>query len=260
MLFKELFPHPWPLIGVVHLPPLPGYRGAPSMKDLVRHALDDLEVLEAAGFDGILIENENDQPHNVVAAAETIAVMTEITGRAVEKARRVIVGAEILLNDPKASLAVPLAASARFIRTDYFVDRMARDEYGGEMAIDPEGLLTYRGKLGADTVAILADVQVKYARMLAPRPIADSAQLAREKGADGVIVTGNLTGTAPVTADLREACGALTDFPVLIGSGLSAANAKIMKAVARGAIVGTGIMTNGKIDLGKARALRDLLP
>ncbi len=259
-MFKVLFPGAWPLIGVVHLPPLPGYAQAPGMKDLVRHALDDLEALEAAGFDGILIENENDQPHKVLAPAETVAAMTEIVGRVVEKARRVVVGAEILLNDPKASLAVAKAASARFIRTDYFVDRMARDEYGGEMAIDPEGLLAYRRLIRAEGVAVLADIQVKYARMLAPRTVADSARLAREKGADGIIVTGTLTGTAPVTADLAEACGALPGFPVLIGSGLSAENARILRGVARGAIVGTGIMTNGRIDRAKARALRDLLP
>lgn len=259
-MFNDLFPGAWPLIGVVHLPPLPGYPGTPGMKALVRHALDDLEALEAAGFDGILIENENDQPHKVLAPAETIAAMTEITGRVVEKARRVVVGAEILLNDPKASLAVAKAASARFIRTDYFVDRMARDEYGGEMAIDPEGLLAYRRTIGADEVAVFADVQVKYARMIEPRPLAVSARLAREKGADGVIVTGTLTGTAPVTRDLGEALAALGGFPVLIGSGLSVANAAALKALATGAIVGTGVMTGGKIDREKARALRALLP
>lgn len=259
MLFKDLFPGPWPLIGVVHLPPLPGYPRTPGIKALVAHALQDLEALEAAGFDGILIENENDQPHSILAPAEAIAAMTEITGRVVERARRVVVGAELLLNDPKASLAVAMAASARFIRTDYFVDRMARDDYGGDMAIDPDGLIAYRRKIGAEEVAIFADIQVKYARMLEPRPIAVSARLARDKGADSVIVTGALTGSAPDTGDLRDATAALASFPVLIGSGLSAENAAILRGVAQGAIVGTGIMSGGKIDRTKARALRALL-
>ncbi len=247
---------PWPLIGVVHLPPLPGYPGYPGMKALVRHALADLEALEAAGFQGILIENENDQPHRVLAAPETTAAMTEIVGRAVERAKKVVVGAEILLNDPRASLAVALAGGASFMRTDYFVDRMARDEYGGEMAIDPEGLLAFRRTIGATDVAIFADVQVKYARMLELKTIAQSAQEARAKGADGIIITGSLTGTAPVHQDIEAARAAIPGHPVLIGSGLSAENAAGLVARATGAIVGTGIMTNGIIDRAKALALK----
>lgn len=259
-MFRDVFPRNWPLIGVVHLPPLPGFPGFPGMKALVEHAMEDLVALEAAGFDGILIENENDQPHNVVSPGETTAAMTEVTGRVVDAAERVVVGAEILLNDPKASLAVALAAGARFIRTDYFVDRMARDEYGGEMAIDPDGLLAYREKIGASQILILADVQVKYARMLESRPLTQSVHLAFEKGADGVIVTGNLTGTAPITADLELALSVVTpQQPILIGSGLTAENADVLLPRARGAIVGTGIMTNGKIDWRKALKLSEIV-
>ena len=255
-MFHQIFPRSWPLIGVVHLPPLPGYAGFPGMKALLRHAMDDLAALEAAGFDGILIENENDQPHNVLSPPETTAAMTEITGRIVEAAEKVVVGAEILLNDPRASLAVALAAGAKFIRTDYFVDRMARDEYGGEMAIDPGGLIAYREKIAATDILVLADVQVKYARMLETRPLGRSVTLAQEKGADGVIITGNLTGTAPVTNDLDEALRVAPPYyPILIGSGLSLENAHILLPRARGAIVGTGIMTDGKIDWRKASAL-----
>ncbi|MCW8844032.1 MAG: hypothetical protein OQK00_11525, partial [Rhodobacteraceae bacterium] len=72
-------------------------------------------------------------------------------------ARKTEVGAEILLNDPKASLAVALAAGGTFIRTDYFVDPMSRPERGGRMHIDPEGLMAYRRSVGADDILILAD-------------------------------------------------------------------------------------------------------
>lgn len=248
-----------PLIGVVHLPPLPGYPGARAVEVLSAHALADLAVLESLGYDGILIENENDQPHQILAAPEGVAVMTRVVSDAVRAAKSIVVGAEILLNDPKASLAVAKAAGAGFIRTDYFVDRMARDEYGGEMAIDAPGLLAYRERIGATRVAITADVQVKYARMLEKKTLAESVRQARAAGADGIIVTGQLTGDAPVVDHLAEARRAADGHPILIGSGLTAENAEVVMKHADGAIVGTGIMTNGKMDRTKAARLMEVV-
>lgn len=255
MLFQELFPAAKPLIGMVHLPPLPGYPGFPGMDALIQHVEEEVKMLERLGYDGVLIENENDQPHKVLSAPETTAAMAILVRHAVAVSSSIVVGAEILLNDPKASLAAAFAGGARFIRTDYFVDRMERPEYGGEMAIDPEGLLNYRADLGAEGIAVLADIQVKYARMIEPRPIRDSAILAREKGADAIIVSGNFTGSAPDTRELTQAAAAVGDMSVLIGSGLSVGNAHQLLRIASGAIVGTGIMTGGRVCPEKAGAL-----
>lgn len=249
-----------PLIGVVHLPPLPGYPGSPGVEALCEHALRDLEVLESQGYDGILIENENDQPHRVLAGVETTAVMTRVVTEAVRAASRIVVGAEILLNDPEASLAVAHGSGARFIRTDYFVDRMSRPEYGGEMKINPKGLLAFRRRIGAEaSVEIFADVQVKYATMLEKKSLSDSVRQAKAEGADGIIVTGQLTGDAPVVEHLAEAQAASAGHPILIGSGLTAENAGVVLKHASGAIVGTGIMTRGRIDRTKAARLMEVV-
>lgn len=257
-LFRSLFSGVKPLIGVIHLPPLPGFAGCPGMEALIEHAVADARRLQAAGFDGVLVENENDKPHEVRASSAVVAAMTRITSAVVATTPGLVVGAEILLNDPCASLAVAHAAGARFIRTDYFVDRMARAEYGGEMHIDPVELMRHRSRIGADTVAILADIQVKYAKMIEPRPLAVSAVAARAAGADAVIVTGTLTGQAPQVAELAEAAQAISGHPVLIGSGLSVQNGASILAPCSGAIVGTGIMENGRIDESLARRLVDL--
>lgn len=243
---------------MVHLPPLPGYSGFPGMKALLKHVEDEVHLLESLGYDGVLLENENDQPHKVMSAPETTAAMAVLTKHAMACATKITVGAEILLNDPKASLASAFVGGASFIRTDYFVDRMERPEYGGEMAIDPEGLLAYRAMLGAQRVAILADIQVKYARMLEPRPIEESAILARQKGADAVIISGNFTGYAPSTADIERSASALEGFPVIIGSGLNVENGAAILSMASGAIVGTGIMTSGRVSPEKAAALVEI--
>jgi membrane complex biogenesis BtpA family protein len=248
--FRELFPGDKTIIAVCHLPPLPDYPGSPGLDALRAHALADLAVLEAGGVDGILVENEYDRPHRVLAEAETVAAMTDITAAVAPAASNVRVGCEILLNDPKASLDVARATGARFIRSDYFVDRMMRPEYG-ELEIDPQGLIAYRSEIGAADVLILADIQVKFATMLEKRSLQESARLACLNKADALVVTGAATGDAPTVRQLLEArsgvdaCGG--GLPILVGSGLNPDNAAELLDVCDGAIVGTSLMENGRI-------------
>jgi hypothetical protein len=236
---------------MIHLPPLPGYPESKGIDDAIGHAVADLHVLEQAGVNGVLIENEYDRPHRMAAEAETIAAMTAITQTVVQESNSVIVGCEILLNDPKASLAVARMSGAGFIRTDYFVDAMTRPGYG-EFTIDADDLVIYRSAIDADDVLILADIQVKYATMIRKRPLSKSAQLACEKQADAIVVTGDLTGDAPVIEHLREAASGVAatgrQTPVLIGSGLDAGNAKTLLADCDGAIVGTALMRDKAVD------------
>ena len=229
------------LVGVIHLPPLPGYPESPGMDAVVDKALADLRALETGPVEAVLVENENDKPHHVAAARETIAAMTPVTTELVAAARHTKVGVEILLNDPMASLAVAHMADASFIRTDYFVDAMERPEHGGRVEIDAEGLMRYRTEIGADAVLVLADIQVKYARMLETRTLTRSAELACEKGADAIVVTGTVTGEPPTLEHIQQAQKGADRTPVLIGSGLNASNAPALLAAADGAIVSTSL-------------------
>lgn len=263
--FRALFPQPLPIIGVVHLPPTPDYPNSPGVPALIAHALADLDVLLRQGVDGILIENEHDRPHRVKATPAVVEALTAVT-RAVTRSvtaagRDIVVGCEILLNDPQASLAVAASSGARFIRTDYFVDRMSRPGYG-EFDIDPERLVTYRNAQ-APGVLIFADVQVKYATMIEPRTLEASARLAALHGADAVVVTGDRTGHAPTTLNLEEAARGIAaagcEIPVLIGSGFDPQNARSLLRAADGAIVGTALMRQGAIeDIATARLLREV--
>jgi membrane complex biogenesis BtpA family protein len=237
--FSDYFQTPKPIIGMIHLPPLPGYANSRGIDYAINRAIADLHVLVEGGVDGVLVENEYDRPHRVSAAPETIAAMTRITRAVVQESDSTVVGCEILLNDPQASLAVANAAGAAFIRTDYFVDRMTRPEFG-EFHIDPDALIAYRAEIGADDVLIFADIQVKYATMIEPRPMRESAMLARAKGADAIVVTGDESGHAPSVRHLRDAAGC--GVPVLIGSGLDSRNAATLLAECDGAIVGTSLM------------------
>src|SRR5215211_6309402 len=94
---RELFPVTRPVIGMIALPPMPGYADFRDIGALVDVALADLELLERGGVSGALIENDFDQPHAMVSGAEVHAAMTRVTREVVARAR-VPIGVEVLLN------------------------------------------------------------------------------------------------------------------------------------------------------------------
>lgn len=235
--FSALFPRPKPLIGMIALPPSPGYPAFTTIDAMIDIALADLESLQQGGVDGVLVENDFDQPHTLIGGAEVVSAMTRVSREVVSRAH-VPVGVEVLLNDWRASLAVAAAAGARFIRLDFFVDRV-RSKLG---VIEPEpaAVLAYRRQIRADHVLIFADLQVKYSTPVdGPKPIEQSAREAALAGADVVIVTGTETGIGPSIEDLRAARSG--GVPVLIGSGLSAANVAALAPESDGFIVGTSL-------------------
>ena len=244
------------IIGMIHLPALVGYPEHPGMEAVIEFALKELEALEKGGVDGVLIENASDQPHVLEVGPEIVAAMTVVTRKVVEKTK-LKVGVQVLINDPKASLAIASLAGADFIRTDYFVDKMSREKYGGEIAIDPKGWVSYREAIGASGVAILADLQVKYATLLEEgKSLGESAKQAVEAGADGLVVTGSVTGEKPITSDVFEAKSASGKVPVLVGSGFGTENATELMQFADGAIVGTSLKgEDGMVSVQKVAAM-----
>ena len=255
--FKELFPKATPIIGMIHLPALPDYDASPGIDAVIESALRDLSIYEKYGVDGLLIENEYDRPHRVEASDETIEAMIAVTDAVITARETCVVGVEILLNDPIASLDVAKATGADFIRTDYFVDRMSRPEYG-EFKIDPEGLINYRKSINGEDILIMADIQVKHAEMLDDRTLEQSAALATKYQAEALVVSGTATGRAPDLAEIDAAMEG-AGVPVIIGSGLDHHNAVELLNHCNGAIVGTALMTDKVVDDEKVQKLMSLL-
>lgn len=249
-----------PIIAVIYLAPTLGYKDFPGMDELINKACEDCEVLIKCGVDGVLLENENDRPYNVLASNEAIASVS-IVGHELRKkySNEIILGTEYLINDPKASLASAKAAGHSFIRTDYFVDNMSREEYGGQMHIDPVGIIEYQQKIGANDIALFTDIQVKYATMIDKRSLKESALLAKKHNSDGVIVSSHQTGIAPNLEDLYSIQSSDTGIPVIIGSGLSHQNLKQIYPLCDGAIVGSALMTNVRMDYDKVASFMDIV-
>ena len=249
------------IIGVIYLPPCLGYSKHQSISSMIDSVQVDLHILEKCGVDGALLENENDHPYLIKATPEVISSFSVVAHETVKSCenRDISIGVEFLINDPVASLSIAKASGASFIRTDYFVDRMYREEFGGEMEIDPASLMEYRQNIKAKSIKVFTDIQVKYARMLENKTLTQSAKEAEDARSDGVIVSGDLTGIAPTQENLLDVKQGIQKIPVIVGSGLSAENAKKLFIHADGAIVGTSIMNNGRMSYEKVARLMDVV-
>lgn len=247
MLTRESFTQRFgrrPVFGMVHLAPLPGAPGYGRLLDaIIESARHDAAALLDGGCDGILFENFGDRPFGKKAMVETVAAMTRVI---VDVMRTVSppFGVNVLRNDAQAALAIATATGASFIRVNVHTGVMFTDQ--GMIEGEASETLRVRGTL-APHVAIFADHMVKHAVPPAGVDPVQSAKDLRLRGlADAVIVSGSETGAAVDVSRLR-AIRAVLDAPLLVGSGLTAANAHLY-ADADGAIVGTAFKEGGDVD------------
>jgi membrane complex biogenesis BtpA family protein len=248
------------LLGVVHLAPLPGAprARADGLARTTESAVADALAYSDADFDGVIVENYGDAPFFATRVpAETVAAMA-VVARAVRDAlpRERLVGANVLRNDARAALAVAAAAGLDLVRVNVLAGVVATDQ--GLVQGDAARVLRLRARL-CPRVRILADVRVKHAAPLAPRPLAEEARdLAERAGADALVVTGPRTGRPPAADDLQRVREAVPDAPLLVGSGATAAAVRDLLRAADGAIVGTSVKRGGRttapVDRARARA------
>jgi hypothetical protein len=234
-----------PLIGMVHLAPLPGaprFRG--DLERVVDLALADGEALARAGLDAILVENYGDVPFaKGRVEPETATSMAVVVDR-LRRSTALPVGVNVLRNDAITALAVAVSAGASFIRVNVLAWARLTDQ--GLVEGQASELQRRRAALGADDVLVLADAAVKHSAALADLPIAAEAQDLVERAlADAVVVTGAATGSPVDHRDL-DAVRAAVSAPVLVGSGVTPASAPELRARSAGAIVGSALMEGGR--------------
>ncbi len=225
-----------PLIGMIHLPPLPGSpRGRLSLDEVVDFALGEASLLEGAGMDGVIVENVGDAPFfRESVPAITVAAMAVVV-RAVRQRTHLAVGVNLLRNACLEALAIASVVGADFIRCNVVIGAYVTDQ--GIIQGCAAELARLRKTLDRD-VAVLGDIHVKHAAPLFDVPIEDAAaDLAERGGADAVIVSGSRSPDPPSLERVR-AVKAVVDKPVLIGSGVSLTNIADFYAEADGLLIG----------------------
>lgn len=247
MITEKIFGKKNPIIGVVHLLPLPtSARWGGNLKAVMERAEQEATALAAGGVDGIIVENFFDAPFtkdNVDPA--TVSAMTLIIDRIMNLVMLPI-GLNVLRNDAKSALAIASCVGASFIRVNVYTGVMATDQ--GLIEGKAYEVQKYRRELG-ENIAIFADVLVKHARPLATPNLTIAVQDTIERGlADAVILSGWATGLPPSIEDLELAQSAAKGTPVLIGSGATPDNIADLMNFADGVIVSSSLKRHGKIE------------
>ncbi|MCC6907354.1 MAG: BtpA/SgcQ family protein [Phycisphaerales bacterium] len=248
---KTIFGRDRALIGMVHVGALPGTPHArESLDTLADGAAEEAVLLAQAGFDGLIIENMHDRPYlRRDVGPEIVAGMTRI-GLAVRGAvgETFPLGVQVLAGANRAALAVAQAIGAQFIRAEGFVFASVADEGLFDEA-DAGPLLRYRRTIGADGIAIFADIKKKHSAhaITGDVDIAATARAAEFFAADGLVVSGAATGQATSLDDLAAVRGA-SSLPVLVGSGANRENVVDLLAHADGVIIGSHLKQGGQWD------------
>ncbi len=242
------------IIGMIHVGPLPSTPSDEwlSIDEVVDRAVKEARILENGGVDGVMVENFHDTPYPRYSAdPATVAAMAIIT-REVRREVSVPVGVNILRNCGVQALGVAFVAGASFIRVNALAEAVVSDQ--GVLEPIAYELMRYRRYLGAE-VSVLADVHVKHAAPLAPRPLKlVAAETVERGGADAVVVSGSATGRPPTVSEVREVKEAVK-APVIIGSGLNPGNAVELLKIADGAIVGTYFKVGGRVSIERVEKL-----
>ena len=245
MDLKQVFKTPNPIIGVVHLLPLPtSPRWGGSLKAIIDRAEQEATALAAGGVDGIIVENFFDAPFpkDRVDPA-VVSAMTMVTQRLMSLVTLPI-GINVLRNDAQSAFAIAACVQAQFIRVNVWTGIMATDQ--GMIEGRAHEMLRYRRELGCD-VKVFADVLVKHARPLGSPNLTTAVQDTIERGlADAVILSGWATGNPPSLEDLELASAAAHGTPVLIGSGADWENIPKLMTAADGVIVSSSLKRQGK--------------
>ncbi len=248
-----------PLVGMVHLHPLPGAPGwGGSMDTVLEAARADAEALFKGGMDGVLVENYGDLPFGPGAVGPaTVAAMSRAVSHVCELADGRPVGVNVLRNDPVAGIAVAAATGASFLRVNVHTGSMFTDQ--GLLHGRAHETLRQRRHLAPD-VLILADVMVKHAVAPAGSDPHQQARDLRHRGlADVLVVSGPETGQPTDPVRLQVVRQAVPEAPVWIGSGMTLESVRALRKEAHGAIVGTALHRNGRlgggIDIERVRRL-----
>lgn len=245
MDLNQVFKTPNPVIGVVHLLPLPASpRWGGSLKAVIDRAEQEATALAAGGVDGMIVENFFDAPFpkDQVDPA-VVSAMTVVVQRLMNLVTLPI-GLNVLRNDARSALAIASCVQAQFIRVNVWTGIMATDQ--GLIEGRAHELMRYRRELGSD-VKIMADVLVKHARPLGSVNLTTAVQDTIERGlADAVILSGWATGNPTSREDLELASAAANGTPVFIGSGADWENIPELMQAADGVIVSSSLKRQGK--------------
>jgi membrane complex biogenesis BtpA family protein len=233
------------VIGMIHVGALPGTpKYTNNVQQIIDNALKEAEMYKSAGIGGIMIENMHDVPYlNKYAGAEITATMS-IIAYEIKRSTNLFCGIQILASANIEAIAVANSANLDFIRAEGFVFAHVADE--GITESDAGKILRYRKQINAEEVLVFTDIKKKHSShaITSDVSIVETAKAAEFFLSDGVIITGESTGSKANLNEIKEVKQNV-NIPVIIGSGITAKNIRNYYDSADAFIVGSYFKKDG---------------
>ncbi len=250
------------VIGMVHLPPLPGtpFYEEGSYKYVFEKAIGDATALYHGGATGCLVQTidrvyptgDEADPARVAAVANIVYAIARATGPEFG------IGVQILRNALSASLAVATVSGGSFVRCAALVG--ATRSSGGVLQGDPLSVMQYRRRVGAMHVRMIAEIHSMHYKALDGTPPGETAQAAVRAGADAVSLGDpDEETTLQMIGGVR---GAVPGTPVFLAGYTNHENAGRLLAAADGAFVGSCLEKGewgSEVDEERVRAYMDVV-
>lgn len=255
----DIFPVTKPIIGMCHLPALPGDPGfdkTGGMSAIIDHARREIETLQSGGVDGILISNEFSLPYLTQTEPITAISMARVIGELRDQLE-VPFGVNVLW-DAVRSIDLAVATGASFVR-EVFTGVYASDF--GMWDTNIGRTARHRAAVSAENVRLLFNIVPEAAQYVASR---DLAQLTRSTVfnclPDGLCVSGLTAGAPTDTSTLKTVKSHSGNVPVFVNTGVRPDTLEESMEFADAAIVGTFFKKDGKFENdADAARVRDLM-
>lgn len=245
---RDEFGTRFPIIGMVHLQPLPGSPHGVDIETVLERAIADARALESGGVDAVMVENFGDVPfYPDDVPKHTVASMTRIASE-LREAVGLPLGINVLRNDVEAAVAVAAAVGGEFVRANVHSGVRATDQ--GFVQGRAHETIRLRERLNAG-LAVFADVDVKHSTPVSSEydAVAALEDVVVRGMADAVVVSGDATGQSTPPEFVRKLRDAAAETwrnpPVFVGSGVTPDTVHEYADVADGAIVGSAFKPGG---------------
>jgi len=224
-----------PIFGMIHL----------AGDDPVRRALSEITLFEEEGISGGIIENYHGSVEDVIRTLEETAKLD----------LKISIGVNILPNEFERAFSLAEKYGADFIQLDHVAGT-----YSNGRRFDSVSYTSLRKEY--HDVLVFGGVWPKYYTPVASSNLETDLQMGMQR-ADAIVVTGAGTGKETPLEKIRKFREVLGDHPLIIGAGLTVANAYQQLSLADGVIVGTALKegneTDNPIDRAKVRDLMDVV-
>lgn len=247
------------VIGVIHLPPLPGtpFHDRRTFGPGLETATASVAALVSGNAGGALIQT-GDRVYDLSGGTDPlrVALLTQFLTRVRESTPPEFqLGIQVMRNEVEESLAIARAAGCSFVRATALVG--ATMSPSGLVAPNAAAIMRYRDRIAAWDIRLMADIaSVHYS---SDDDLVQLAKRAVTAGADAVVAgLPNITRTLEMLGDLRRGC---PNIPVLLAGHATLENALDLFPWVDGALVSTALSRGGfydQFDEGLVRRMVDL--